>query len=128
MGFVRVLVGGAMADVTAGEEDALAGQSEAEVMVDRLAVGEGTAERLTEAVETCYRLGKGRCRVHVVDQPGIGASMTEYTRALRCTDCNREMPDPSPALFSFNSPIGACETCSALRARPAGIETPNPLE
>ncbi|KPK62748.1 MAG: excinuclease ABC subunit A [Planctomycetes bacterium SM23_32] len=115
MGFVRLLVGGEVADITADETPQLPAGAEVEVVVDRLIVREGVSERLTEAVETCYRLGKGRCRVRAVGG-AEGGRMREFTRMLRCTECGREMPTPTPQLFSFNNPLGACENCSGYGA------------
>ncbi len=114
MGFVRLYLDGEVVELADVEGEGLEGREQVEVVVDRLAVAEGLAERLTEAVETCYRLGKGRCRIHVVG-PERREDL-EFTRMLLCTDCGREMPEPSPQLFSFNSPLGACEACSGYGA------------
>ncbi|MHC4789313.1 MAG: excinuclease ABC subunit UvrA, partial [Planctomycetota bacterium] len=118
MGFVRLLLDDEVTDITSSEEEVdLGAYEEVDVVVDRLIVpdgpdgGDGTRERVGEAVETSYRLGKGRCRVRVV-----GGECRQYTSALRCTECDRGMPAPSPQLFSFNSPLGACENCSGYGA------------
>ena len=121
MGFVRLLAGGQVLDITSSEGQELEGLPEAEVVVDRLVVRPGTAERLVEAVETCYRLGKGRCRIRVLgagegDGSAAAAQVREFTSMLRCTQCGREMPAPAPQLFSFNNPLGACESCSGYGA------------
>ena len=114
MGFVRLLVGGEVVDITDGAPAGREGPGEAEVVVDRLVVPEspgGLRERLAEAVETCYRLGRGRCRVHAV-----GGASREFTSRFYCPRCEREMPEPTPQLFSFNSPLGACEECTGYGA------------
>ncbi len=80
-------------------------------MADRLVVGPDARQRLIEAVETCYRLGKGQCRVHVLDE-----GVRRYSNRLLCSECGREMPAPTPQLFSFNSPLGACQECSGYGA------------
>ena len=112
MGFVRLMLDGEMADISATDNVELKGQDAAEVVVDRLAVGPDVRDRLTEAVETCYNLGKGRCRIHVVGR----AEAREFSSHLTCDRCGREMPVPTPQLFSFNSPVGACPTCSGYGA------------
>jgi excinuclease ABC subunit A len=114
MGFVRLFMGGEVVDITSTEGLELPGGGEAEVVVDRLVVQERLVERLTEAVETCYRLGRGRCKVRVVG-PGE-PEVREFTNRLLCTQCGREMPAPTPQLFSFNNPLGACEACSGYGA------------
>ena len=34
-----------------------------------------------------------------------------FSADLHCADCDIHYTDPTPSLFSFNSPLGACETC-----------------
>jgi excinuclease ABC subunit A len=115
MGFVRLLTGGRVVDITGEQAPELPEGGEVEVVVDRLIVQEGVGERLSEAVETCYRLGKGRCRVRVVGAERDG-EVREFTRRMLCSHCGREMPKPTPQLFSFNSPLGACPNCSGYGA------------
>ena len=105
---------GQVVDVTTNAPPDLNASAEAEVVVDRLVVPAepgALRERLSEAVETCYRFGAGHCRLHVVD-----GESREFTNMLRCGDCDVEMPAPSPQLFSFNSPLGACERCTGYGA------------
>ncbi len=51
---------------------------------------------------------------------GLSAART-FRRALACNACGRTFADPVPALFSFNSPRGACETCEGF-GRIVGID------
>jgi len=83
----------------------------ARLVMDRLAVagdGERTA-RLGEAVSRAYRYGDGTCCV--VARDGETASFRER---FACDGCGRAFPAPVPALFSFNSPLGACEACEGF--------------
>jgi len=121
MGFVRLLVGDELVDITTSEGLELEGREEVEVVVDRLILQEGLAGRLTEAVETCYRLGRGRCRVRVLGPTDNAVEaklgeVREFSSMLRCGQCGREMMTPTPQLFSFNHPLGACENCSGYGA------------
>ncbi len=111
MGFVRLLAGEEVVDITSSQGVKLGDTDEVEVVVDRLVVQGGARERLTEAIETCYRLGKGRCRFRV-----IGGAAREFSSTFRCVHCDLEMPTPSPQLFSFNSPLGACGNCTGYGA------------
>ena len=111
MGFVRLLADGRPVDITEAGEPEDFRNADVEVVVDRLIVGPDARQRVEEAVETCYRLGRGRCRVHAVDGPTL-----DFTSRLYCTACEREMPTPTPQLFSFNRPLGACENCSGYGA------------
>ena len=49
------------------------------------------------------------------------ASARRFRRGLACNACGRAFADPVPALFSFNSPRGACETCQGF-GRVVGID------
>jgi len=111
MGFVRLLVAGEVVDITGGEDARVEPGADAEVVVDRLTARPEARGRLLEAVETCYRIGRGRCNVHVVEGEEL-----RFSNQLRCTRCDRVLPQPSPQLFSFNSPLGACEQCSGYGA------------
>src|SRR5882724_3466129 len=79
------------------------------VILDRLTIEPKSAPRLAESIEEAYRAGAGRCRVILEDGSEIPFSAT-----LHCADCGLPYRDPSPALFSFNSPIGACAKCKGF--------------
>ena len=44
-----------------------------------------------------------------------------FSTDLHCADCDIHYADPTPSLFSFNSPLGACETCRGF-GRVIGID------
>ncbi len=111
MGFVRLFVDGDVVDITSSKGVELRGGRQVEVVVDRLVVRKRTRQRLSEAVETCYRLGRGRCRVRAVEGP-----VREFNSMFHCARCDLDMPTPRPQLFSFNSPLGACENCAGYGA------------
>jgi len=112
MGFVRLFAGGSVLDIGSGGEAVLPkGAEEVEVVVDRLEVAEKSRQRLTEAVETCYRMARGRCVVRFLDGPALA-----FSRERRCPQCARTFPDLVPQMFSFNSPLGACQRCSGYGA------------
>ncbi len=86
------------------------------VIQDRFVLRAATApSRINEAVEAALRYGHGRCRVK------MGEKTHDFTSQLICTSCNISFSEPRPALFSFNSPIGACETCKGF-GRVIGID------
>jgi excinuclease ABC subunit A len=80
-----------------------------EVVVDRLRLGPGSERRLARSVEAALRLAEGLVLVEVDGREEILFS-TEFS----CPHCEISMGEISPRLFSFNSPYGACETCSGL--------------
>ncbi len=88
-----------------------------EVVQDRLrAAGEST--RLQEALEAALRSGHGQIAVHAQSEP---AQLWRYSSGLHCANCDIQYQDPLPALFSFNSAIGACEHCRGF-GRVIGID------
>ena len=81
------------------------------VVQDRLRVVGADPGRLADAVQSALNRGQGRLAVHVLDDDGGDRTVWHYSTALSCADCNLPWSDPVPSLFSFNSPIGACESC-----------------
>src|SRR5206468_1741434 len=105
-----------------------------EVVVDRLiakgrpAEREGSApqdlQRLTDSVETALRFGAG---ILIVAPEGRPDLVMSQHRA--CHDCGISFPEPTPQLFSFNSPLGMCPECSGLGTRmemDPDLVVPNP--
>jgi excinuclease ABC subunit A len=76
-----------------------------------------------ESLETALRVGRGRVNLHVVDagDPPKTIERWKYSGELHCADCDLSYREPVPSLFSFNSPVGACETCRGF-GRIIGID------
>jgi excinuclease ABC subunit A len=75
------------------------------VIQDRVAAND--ENRLTEAVEAALRLGKGRILL-------VDADTNEshpFSSGWHCAWCDLEIRPPTPGLFSFNHPLGACPEC-----------------
>ncbi|MBU3725544.1 MAG: excinuclease ABC subunit A [Burkholderiaceae bacterium] len=86
------------------------------VIQDRLMLRSDTArDRIHDSVEAALRLGHGRCRVKIAE------AVHDFSSSLSCAGCQLSYSEPRPALFSFNSPIGACETCRGF-GRVIGID------
>ncbi|MCL4746161.1 MAG: excinuclease ABC subunit A, partial [Burkholderiaceae bacterium] len=81
------------------------------VAQDRLRAASAERSRIQEAVEAALRQGHGRMSVHLLADDGSDADVWRFSSALHCASCDIGYADPLPSLFSFNSPIGACETC-----------------
>ena len=100
-----------------------------EVVQDRLRMGSADRARVVEALESALRVGQGRVDVQVLAENAQTASAAPFTPAgiwrfscdLHCATCDIHYADPTPSLFSFNSPIGACETCRGF-GRVIGID------
>jgi excinuclease ABC subunit A len=78
------------------------------VIQDRLVLRPADRGRLVESLEQAFRHGRGRAAVIL---PDAGNDTIRFSTALACARCGFTVRDPSPNLFSFNSPLGACETC-----------------
>ena len=88
------------------------------VVIDRVAVTpDGSDERVREAIDKSFYLGGGRARVLML-APENGAARPaatlEFDRRFNCSRCGAAYPEPTPALFSANSPIGACPECEGF--------------
>ena len=92
-----------------------------EVVQDRLRLAEAGSERALDAIEAALRLGQGRVNVYPIDGEGGAGPAWRFSSGLHCPDCDLQYADPDPGLFSFNSPIGACETCRGF-GRIIGID------
>ena len=87
------------------------------VVLDRIrlaqAKSDGDQQRLGDSLEAALRWGRGNIDVRI---ESVGFTdphhVLSFSEALRC--CGVNYPDPSPATFSFNNPVGACETCKGF--------------
>jgi excinuclease ABC subunit A len=91
------------------------------VIQDRLRYRGTDHSRLIEALETATRMGRGRASVHALDGAGAEIVVWRYSTTLHCAHCDLSYQDASPAMFSFNSAVGACETCRGF-GRVIGID------
>ena len=94
-----------------------------QVIQDRIAITEENRARLVEAIETALRFGKGKINIIPSVEAGVSpaistnAADTAATAALpfstgwHCAHCDLDIRPPTPGLFSFNNPLGACPEC-----------------
>ncbi len=115
-GFLRVIVDGNEATLDVPPTLAKHVKHTIELVVDRLVVGaSATPARLTEAVETALREGKGELVAELVREDGPYAERIAFSASRAC--CGKSYPELSPQSFSFNSPIGSCPDCHGLGIR-----------
>ncbi len=91
------------------------------VLVDRLAIPAAEEEqaalrsRLVDSVELCYREGNGEAFIEVLSgAPDAKQSWWRFSERFECRRCGARYAEPEPALFSFNSPAGACPRCQGF--------------
>ena len=80
-----------------------------EIIVDRLIIKPGIERRLTDSIETVFKLSDGLLQVDV-----IGGKPLNFSQNFACSDCGISMQEIEPRSFSFNNPFGACEKCAGL--------------
>src|SRR5881409_2763296 len=113
-GFVRVRVDGELRELS--EEIALSrtGRHTIEVVVDRLVVRPGMETRLADSLAIAFAHGGGTLLAEAIE-PGTKAPRELFfSERHACPVCGVSYPEPTPRFFSFNSPHGACQTCSGL--------------
>ena len=88
-----------------------------EVIVDRLVMKPDIRKRLTDSVETTLRLSTGIVTVLLQEPSSRAARELTFSEAFACVYCGLSFEELAPRLFSFNSPYGACPTCSGLGER-----------
>lgn len=82
-----------------------------DLVIDRLVMREGIRSRIAESVELALEHGQGRLILHRLSQPGADTILSTLSA---CPTCRISMPTPTPQLFSFNGPQGACPRCVGL--------------
>jgi excinuclease ABC subunit A len=104
-----------------------------DVVADRLRMGSAERVRVMEAIELALKRGGGRLNVYVAPAPAdasaaapafapaLAPTIWRYSTGLHCPESDLRYGDPQPALFSFNSAFGACETCRGF-GRVIGVD------
>ncbi|WP_457331487.1 excinuclease ABC subunit UvrA [Rhizobacter sp. P5_C2] len=91
-----------------------------DVVADRFRLQNTEKVRAVEAIETALKRGSGRVNVYVVAEEGE-PTLWRFSTGLHCPDSDLRYSEPQPALFSFNSAMGACETCRGF-GRVIGVD------
>ena len=119
-GFLRAVVGGADGGVIvrldeAQDEDAPRPGAGAvvDVIVDRISLAPKARARFGEALELAFQQSNG----WVVLRGGDLGGRIAFSDRRVCNGCARVFPEPTPHLFSFNSPQGACPDCNGFGNR-----------
>ncbi|MDO9075724.1 MAG: excinuclease ABC subunit UvrA, partial [Rubrivivax sp.] len=88
-----------------------------DVVADRLRLAGAEKVRVLDAIELAMKRGSGRLTVFAGDE----AQPWKYSTGLHCPESDRRYADPQPAMFSFNSAYGACDTCRGF-GRVIGVD------
>jgi excinuclease ABC subunit A len=112
-GFVRVRVDGQIYTLDETIPLEKNKKHDIEVVVDRLVLGTDQRTRLVDSLETALRLGHGSVLLVPVD----GGEERLMSQDFSCAYDGTSVPEPEPRNFSFNTPHGACPTCTGLGTR-----------
>jgi excinuclease ABC subunit A len=115
-GFFRAWIDGAVADL---KEVDTSGFTSLELVITRMRVDRERSTQVTEAIEQAFELSKGT--VNVLEESSEGWISHRFTARFACNKCGTEFVEPTPQLFSFNSPLGACTHCQGY-GRIIGID------
>ena len=98
-------------------------EKQLEVIQDRFRAGTAEPARVVDALEAALKVGQGRVNVHATTATGAASdtAIWKFSTGLHCPDCDIHYQDPTPSLFSFNSPLGACDTCRGF-GRVIGVD------
>ncbi|CAN5889857.1 excinuclease ABC subunit UvrA [soil metagenome] len=124
-GYIRVLLFGKV--LRTDEPEAMKGRklpAMIQVIQDRLTLDVANKSRLSEAIEAGLRFGKGTLSFAFVPESKSSSSSPQlfsFSTDWRCADCDLKLPAPTPGLFSFNNPIGACAACRGF-GRTLGLD------
>ena len=88
-----------------------------EVVQDTVRPGTTEQSRVMDAIDAALRFGQGRLAAY--EEKGVRPYL--FSIALHCADCDIAYSEPTPAAFSFNSPLGACDTCRGF-GRVIGVD------
>jgi excinuclease ABC subunit A len=83
------------------------------VLQDRVKLAPANRARFVEACEQAYHFGKGKLTLHFLDTQHTTRTRA-FSNRLHCAECDVEYREPTPALFSFNHPVGACPSCKGF--------------
>jgi len=110
MGFTKVRVDGEIKDIEKGMKLDRYKIHDIDIVIDRLAIKGDDRKRIYDSVITSMKHGSKAMMVMDFETEQV----RHFSRSLMCPTSGISYPEPEPSLFSFNSPYGACQTCSGL--------------
>ena len=109
-GFVRIRVDGYVRDLSEEIKLDKNKKHNIEAVVDRIVTGdESNRARIADSVETALKMGGGVVLISIAD----GEELL-FSEHFACVHCGISLGEIAPRTFSFNSPHGACPTCTGL--------------
>ena len=116
-GFVRMRVNGEVIDLAQPPKLDKNKKHDVAIVVDRVVVRPDQATRLADSIATALKQAEGLVTVQLMgtrEDPGAATGDLVFSEQFSCADCGTTIEEIAPRLFSFNSPFGACSTCTGL--------------
>ena len=119
-GYYRAWIGGEVRDLNEADTSE---STSLELVINRLRVDSARSGQITEAIEQAFEVSKGNVNIlEDAGQAGVPQWISHrFTSRFACNKCGTEFVEPTPHLFSFNSPLGACTNCQGY-GRIIGID------
>ncbi|MDI6729615.1 MAG: excinuclease ABC subunit UvrA [Thermodesulfovibrionales bacterium] len=108
-GFYRVWIDGEVRDID-NFKSQISNFKFVEVVLDRLVIRD--EPRLSDSIEMAWKEGKERLKIVIFKE--TSREVLKFSSKNSCDDCNIELPEPTPILFSFNHPVCACPECKGF--------------
>ncbi|MBH1963855.1 MAG: excinuclease ABC subunit UvrA [Comamonadaceae bacterium] len=91
-----------------------------DVVADRFRMSNAESARVIEAIEVALQRGAGRLNVYALREERE-PDLWRFSTGLHCPDSDLRYREPIPSMFSFNSAVGACESCRGF-GRVIGVD------
>ena len=114
-GFFRALTGsGETVEIGDDVEGLLDARGNLPVVVGRFVIRDESRAEIAAAADTAFAMAGSLSAV-------FEDRTRSFRRGLHCPGCGADFRDPTPALFAFNSPLGACPACQGF-GRVIGVD------
>ncbi len=110
-GFVRLRIDGEVVETDSDIALDKKKKHTIEAVVDRLIVKAKSRRRLADSVETALKVAQGTVLINIKGKDLL------FSEQFACLNCHISYEEPTPRMFSFNSPFGACQICDGLGQR-----------
>lgn len=111
-GFFRIKIGDEVFEIPGRLPDDIEeslSRGEVMVVIDRMTISHAHCGRMTDSIEMAFKEGRENIAIEI-----IGEGILRFDTGLKCHRCHISFEKPSPLLFSFNHPLGACPTCKGF--------------
>ncbi|MEG0200273.1 MAG: excinuclease ABC subunit UvrA [Comamonas sp.] len=113
-GYVRFRIDGQIYDAQSLPKLEKNERHNIDVVIDRLKVREDVKQRLAESFEAALRAGGNDAGGRVIALEMDSGKEHLFSAKFACPLCDYSLPELEPRIFSFNSPMGACQACDGL--------------